>query len=76
MTKSTSNTLKSSHIRFGKRTYFFDVNQAESKKKYLKITECKFMGEGEKRMYNSFILFPENVTDFAKTLEEVRAFLN
>jgi Protein of unknown function (DUF3276). len=55
MGKSTK--LNSTHVRFGKRSYFFDVNQAESNKKYLKITESKFVAEGQPRIYNSFILF-------------------
>lgn len=69
MGKST--TVKSSHVRFGRRTYFFDVNEAANAKKYLKITESKFLGEGEKRQYNSFILFPEDVTQFQEQLKEV-----
>lgn len=68
MGKSTK--LNSTHIRFGKRSYFFDVNQAESNKKYLKITESKFVAEGQPRIYNSFILFPENMADFQKSLSE------
>ena len=41
MTSGKSTILKSSHVRFGKRTYFFDVNQ-NSRGKYLKITQSKF----------------------------------
>ena len=71
-----SNTLKSSHIRFGKRTYFFDVNQKEgSTKKYLRITESQFQGEGNDRKYNSFILFAEDLTDFQKSLKEAAGSL-
>lgn len=69
MTKGKSNKIRSTHVRFGRRTYFFDVNQ-KNDKKYLRITESKFMGEGKDRIYNSLILFPENVQDFAKTLAE------
>ena len=65
-----SNTIKSSHIRFGKRTYFFDINQKSgSEKKYLRITESQFQGEGKERKYNSFILFPEEVELFQKSLK-------
>ena len=73
MSKST--TLNSTHVRFGRRTYFFDVNQAESNKKYLKITESQFKGEGEKRVYNSFILFPDDIAEFQKYLKEIVAHL-
>ena len=66
-----SNTLKSTHIRFGRRTYFFDVNQKPgSDKKYLRITESQFLGEGKERKYNSFILFPEDLESFQKSLKE------
>jgi len=67
--------LKSSHIRFGKRTYFFDINVGPTNKKYLKITESKFVEEGKPRQYNSFILFPENVADFQKNFSEMIANL-
>jgi hypothetical protein len=68
--------VKTSHIRFGRRTYFFDINQAENTKKYLKITESKFNGEGKERTYNSFILFPDDIREFQKTLLEVTGALS
>lgn len=34
------------------------------------------MGEGKERKYNSFILFPENISDFQKSLEESVTLLN
>lgn len=69
--KSNTDKVWSSHVRFGKRTYFFDVNLTKENKKYLKITECKFVEEGKPRIYNSFILFPENIGDFQKNMGEV-----
>ncbi|MBI4097392.1 MAG: DUF3276 family protein [Candidatus Levybacteria bacterium] len=71
-----SNTIKSSHVRFGRRSYFFDVNQAINDKKYLRITESQFLGEGKERRYNSFILFPEDVESFQKNLKEAAGFLS
>ena len=68
--KKQVNRIKSTHVRFGRRTYFFDVNQAENQKKYLKITESCFMGEGKDRKYNSFVLFPEDLAEFQKNLKE------
>ena len=76
MTKGTSTRVKSSHVRFGARTYFFDVLSGLNDKKYLKITESKFMGEGKERKYNSFLLMPENLTDFQKNLAEMAGSLN
>jgi len=73
---SQSNTIKSSHVRFGKRTYFFDINQKSgSDKKYLRITESQFQGEGKERKYNSFILFAQDVKSFQDNLKEVAGFL-
>ncbi len=71
------NTVKSAYVRFGSRTFFFDVNQSKNQKKYLRITESKYMGEGEKRIYNSLMLFtPGDVSEFQKTLQEVAGFLS
>ncbi|OGG12903.1 hypothetical protein A2773_01695 [Candidatus Gottesmanbacteria bacterium RIFCSPHIGHO2_01_FULL_39_10] len=74
MTSGKSTKIKSSFIRFGIRTYFFDVNKS-NERKYLKITEAKFMGEGKDRIYNSFLLFPDNVKDFQKNLSEAVSYL-
>jgi len=63
-------------VRAGKRTYFFDVKEKSgSEKKYLRITESKFQGEGKERKYNSFILFPENLVDFQNNLKEAATSL-
>ncbi len=74
MTSGKSKKIKSSHVRFGRRTYFFDVNELNDKK-YLRITESKFMGEGKDREYNSFLLFPDNIKEFQKNLAEMVSFL-
>ena len=74
MGKSTK--IKSTHVRFGRRSYFFDVNQKEgSDKKYLRITESQFQGEGKERKYNSFILFAQDLADFQKNLKEAAGSL-
>jgi hypothetical protein len=73
MTKSK--TASSTHVRFGKRTYFFDVNVTAGNKKYLKITESKFVEEGKPRIYNSFVLFPSELEDFQNSLSEAVASL-
>ncbi len=58
-------------LKTGKRTYFFDVKLASNNKKYLKITESTFEGEGKERRYNSFLLFPDQVQNFQARLSEV-----
>jgi hypothetical protein len=76
MTQGTRKTIKSTHVRFGRRTYFFDLNEGQNSKKYLKITESKFMGEGKDREYKSFFLFPEDVEKFQDSLKEVAVSLS
>lgn len=63
--------VKTSMLKCGKRTYFFDVNLASNNKKYLKITESKFEGEGQERKRNSFLLFPEDAVNFQSRLNEI-----
>lgn len=75
MDKSIKPTVKSAMLRAGKRTFFFDVKLASNNKKYLKITESAYEGECKERRYNSFLLFPENITDFQQRLSEISNFL-
>ena len=56
-------------VRAGKRTYFFDINEAKNKSKYLKITESSFIKEGERKR-NTFILFKEDVLKFIEAVKE------
>lgn len=70
------NSVKSSKFRVGGKTFFFDVNLASNNKKYLKVTESRFVGEGQDRVRNSVVLFPEDVRDFEKNLEEMIGYLN
>lgn len=76
MDKKNKNSVKSSHFRIGSKTYFFDVNLASNNKKYLKVTESRFMGEKEDRIRNSVILFPEDIQDFQKNLGEMVGYLS
>ena len=67
--------VKSSKFRIGAKTFFFDVNLATNNKKYLKITESRFVGEGKDRVRNSVVLFPENIQDFQKNLKAMIGYL-
>lgn len=71
-----TNQIKSSKFRIGSKTFFFDVNLASSNSKYLRITESRFVGEGEERVRNSVVIFPEMVQDFQKNLKEMIGYLN
>lgn len=68
--------VKSSVLKCGKRTYFFDVNLASNNKRYLKITESKFVDEGTDRKRNSMILFPDDVQNFQARLAEAIGYVN
>lgn len=69
-------SVKSSKFRVGKRTFFFDINLASNSKKYLKITESRFVEEGKDRIRNSFVIFPEDIQDFTKNLKEMTGYLS
>lgn len=72
----SANNVKSSILKMGAKTIFFDVNLAANDKKYLKITESRFAGEGNDRVRSSVVLFPENVEGFEKSLKEMVSYLN
>lgn len=73
----TSNKpLNSAMVRAGKRTFFFDVKLTSDRKKYLKITESTFQGEGKERKYSSFLIFPENAQEFQDKMIESLRLLN
>ena len=75
MDKQKKESVKTSQLRCGRRTYFFDVNVASNKTKYLKITESRFVEEGQDRKRNTFILFPEDVRNFQERFEEIKGYL-
>ena len=63
--------VKSSTLKMGRQTIFFDVNIASNNRKYLKISESHFIGEGTERRRSSFVLFPEQVQNFQSRLGEI-----
>ncbi len=63
-----SNNIKT--LKRGKRTYFFDLKEANNANKYLKITESRFVKEGEARKRNVFTLFKDDVEEFIKAIQE------
>jgi phage protein U len=76
MAKDLRSSVKSSTLRMGAKTIFFDVNLASNNKKYLKITDTRFTGEGKDRIRSSVVLFPENIEGFQKSLQEMVSYLN
>jgi len=67
--------IKSSTLKCGKRTFFFDVNLASNNSKYLKITESTFVAEGQDRKRNTFLLFSDDVPNFQASLNEIVGYL-
>ena len=68
--------VKSSILKMGRTTIFFDVNVAKNNRKYLKISESHFIGEGDERKRSSFVLFPEDAQNFQQRLTEITSFLS
>ena len=75
-TSKKINSVKSSMVKAGRRTIFFDVNVAANDKKYLKITESRFVGEGDETVRNSLLLFEEDARSFQDNLKEMIGYLN
>lgn len=75
-TKKADKDLKSTQIlKAGKRTYFFDIREASNGNKYLKISESTFVKEGEPRKRNTFILFKDDLKEFAKIVKTLETEL-
>lgn len=55
----------------GGKTFFFDVKKAKDEKKYLTITESRFVGEGKERQRQSLIIFPEQIDEFIKIVSKM-----
>lgn len=68
--------VQSSVLKCGKRTYFFDVYLASNNKNYLKITESRFVEEGQERKRNSMLLFPDDALNFQSRLNEIVSHLS
>lgn len=68
--------IKSSILKCGKKTFFFDVREASNKNRYLKITESRLVEEGQPAKRNSVVLFPDEVTNFQSRMTEISNFLS
>ena len=75
MEKQIKKPVKTSTLKCGKRTFFFDCYVASNNKKYLKITESAFVGENGERRRNSFLLFPEDLLNFQQRVEEISGYI-
>ena len=50
MDKKSIKSVKTSMLKCGKRTYFFDINLASNNKRYLRVTESRFQEEEKDRI--------------------------
>lgn len=69
-------SIKSSHFRIGRRTFFFDVNVASNDSRYLRVTESRFIEEGKDHIRNTLIIFTEDVKDFQENMKAMIGLLN
>lgn len=58
-------------LKLGSRSLFFDVKDAKNGSKYLRITESRFVKEGEDRKRNTIILFADDLDKFMDKMREV-----
>lgn len=68
--------LKSSILKCGKRTYFFDLRLAANNSKYLTVTESSFIKDSQDRKRNTFLLFANDIQNFQNKLSELTADLS
>ncbi len=69
--KNNQSNRESKQVRAGSRTYFIDIEEAKNGKRFLKITESRFKGEGSERERASIIVFPEEANAFAEAVSEM-----
>jgi hypothetical protein len=67
---------KSEQLKGSGSTYFFDVQEAKTGSKYLRITQSRKAEEEGKFERTSIVVFPEDVKEFgqkvAKLLKELK----
>jgi hypothetical protein len=63
--------IKSSVLKCGKRTFFFDIYPTSNGSRYLKVTESSLVGESNERKRNTFLMFQKDAQDFQTRLSEM-----
>lgn len=61
----------SEQVKAGGKTYFIDVATTRENKKYLRITESRFKGEGKDRERSSIVVFAEHVKEFVEAINKM-----
>lgn len=73
-----SQDVRSTVIRAGKRTYFFDVKRTRNGEMYIIITESKKRFENDGNFFfekHKIFLYPEDFDNFTTALEETSEFI-
>ena len=70
-TTTNNNAIFSTMVRAGKSTFFVDVKEAKTGKKYLAIAESTLDGEERKR--TTVRVFSEAIDQFQKAVSEAAA---
>lgn len=63
-------TISSTKLTAGGKTYFFDVREAQSGDRYLQITESRLKQGGE-RYRSNIVIFKEYFEEFRQALDEI-----
>ena len=63
-------------LRAGTRTYFFDIETASDGRRFLKITESRFLGSGTGRERQSILIFPETASAFLQMVSAMTTNLS
>ncbi|MCA9875486.1 MAG: DUF3276 family protein, partial [Anaerolineales bacterium] len=70
-----SETQQSEQIKGGGSTYFLDIQEATTGKKYLRITQSRKDKEGDKFERVSIFVFPEEAAEFSQKVTRILAEL-
>jgi hypothetical protein len=68
---SVRDAQQGTQVRAGSKTYFFDVETTKEGKRYLRITESRFKGEGKDHERSRIVVFPEHGWEFAQAVTEM-----
>lgn len=63
-------SLYSQNYRLPTKTYYFDIREAKTGTKFLTIVESRIQDGERSRSY--FTLFPEQIDEFMKVIEDMR----
>ena len=66
-----NNELYTKKFNTGKKTYYFDVKENNSRIKYVQVSEIRHTPSGE-RIRNEITIFHDKLDEFLKELQDVK----